>query len=175
MQSLIPYNFSTSVVDSSKTNGQFVVNALDSKTNEVIGTVIAEPCLKKSYSGVKFASEYSAQSIDNPRLTSPHMYISDLFVSKDARKKGVGRTLVNRVVKESADRGFNGRVILLAGNSKEASPLPFYKKIGFMSTKLKLNRQLDEFIKNKWLYFDNRIQAFMFLPKKVIMKILQSR
>ena len=51
----------------------------------------------------------------------------------------------------------------------------FYKKIGFVTPNIKLNSKLDMFIKNKWVYFDNRIQSFMYLPKKVIKEILKIR
>lgn len=146
--------------------------AIDNKTKDVLGTLDAEYFDGKIYSGEKFSPFYVAEKTQYSSVPKKHIYAKDLFVYRSARKKGVGTKLIQSLVKESVDRGCEGRVILLAG-SNEASPLPFYKKLGFITSNNSLNARLDEAIKYK-TEIDRRIQEFMFITKKEIAKMLKS-
>lgn len=146
------------------------------KNNEgqVVGTVNSETALNKLY-----AEAISPNYYDYSRYTSaqkhtlPHMYINSLQVDNNLRNKGIGRQLVARVVQESVNRGYEGRVIVGAGNCLEKSPLPFYKKLGFVTSNKGLNANLDFAAKYK-TPFDNSIHAFMTLSKKMVSQLLKS-
>jgi len=147
--------------------------AVDNKTREVVGTLSANIELNKSYSGVNLPPFYVKERLKFSSPSKPHIYVKDLFVNESQRKKGIGKKLVEDIIAESKKRGFEGRVVLLAGNSREASPLPFYRKLGFSTYNRQLNEKLDYVLKYR-SYFDNRIQSFMAIPKDTIGKILKS-
>jgi len=126
---------------------------------------------KTSYSKIRLPGFYAAESGDFVTYAKPHIYISDLYVKPECRGQGLGKKLVRYAVEKSKELGCEGRVMLLAG-SNEASPLPFYRKLGFLSVSPKINGLIDEAI--KWrTNLDKTIQTFMYLPQKGIPKLLR--
>ena len=150
------------------------VVAKDSHTGEILGKVSAEVS-KSAHYNQKLLSSYIdfKKSTDSYELAKPHMYIKDLFVEPSARKRGIGRKLVDCIIGQSILKGYNGRVVLLAGNSKEVSPLPFYRKIGFISGIPGINHQIDKAIQYR-TEFNNGIQAFMCATQKAIDRVAKS-
>jgi GNAT superfamily N-acetyltransferase len=67
-----------------------------------------------------------------PRLnhTTPELWIPELVVSNDYRKKGIGKKLINSCIK-LAKRKKCFRIRLESGNNRKAAHR-FYKKIGFV-------------------------------------------
>ena len=63
-------------------------------------------------------------------LTAPEGYISELFVSEEARGKGVGSALLERVQEEATARGC-GRLSLLNMTDRESYARGFYVKKGW--------------------------------------------
>lgn len=158
------------IIDAS-TKECIVKQAID-ENNNILGTLKADVAKNKIYSGAKFSPFYFSANTGAYRITKPHIYVSDLYVSKSARKQGIGKKLIHAIIKESQKLGLDGRVILLAG-SNEGSPLPFYKKLGFITDNKNLNAVLDDCLERR-IPFLSKEQAFMSLPKKVIAQILKS-
>jgi len=152
--------------------GQTIIKQAIDENNNVLGTLKADNATRKIYSGTRFSSFYTDKMLGNSTIANPHIYVSDLVVNSNVRKQGIGRKLIHAIVRESEKLGLGGRVILLAG-SNEGSPLPFYKKLGFVTDDRKLNIQLDDYLKYR-KPFDTTRQIFMSLPKKVIAQILKS-
>ena len=63
-------------------------------------------------------------------LTGPEGYVSELFVSEEARGKGVGSALLERVRAEATARGC-GRLSLLNMTDRESYARGFYQKSGW--------------------------------------------
>jgi len=136
-----------------------------------IAHIKAEFATKQSYCRTKFPYFYATENGEFSTLAKPHVHISDLYVKPECRGQGLGKKLIRYAVEKSRELGGEGRVILLAG-SNEASPLPFYKKLGFLSVTPRINRLIDEAI--KWQNnLDRTLQTFMYLPQKRISKFLK--
>ncbi len=56
-------------------------------------------------------------------------YIEDIFVSKEVRKKGIAKTLINTFVKTVKQRGY--KKIHLSVNIKNKKAIELYRKLGF--------------------------------------------
>ncbi len=150
--------------------------ANDSKTGAELGTITAEAATKSIYNQPLSIGYYDhLNSTKYRKIVLPHMHITDLGVDESVRNQGLGRKLVALIVKESKDRGYKGKVIVLAGNGKafESSPLPFYKRIGFSVADKSLDNRLDFAAKYK-TSFDKSIQAFMTLSRDAAEKLLKS-
>lgn len=149
-----------------------VKQAIDDKTGEVLGTLKADISRKTIYPKGKIHIN-SLVSTDEPiQFAKPHINVADLFVRKESRHKGVGTALIIDTVKESKARGFMGRLILLAGSNEE-SPLPFYKKLGFITTNNSLNKKLDYAVRYR-AKISNSIQEFMTLSATAAKKLLKA-
>ena len=152
----------------------------DNSTGKILGHVyaIAEDVGKeggKSYSGGKIPGGYInyETSGEYVKRAKPHMYVDDLFVTKEARHKGLGSKLLGKIVQESENRGFKGRIILFAGNTRDVSPLPFYYKLGFRSGDKYINHQIEKALAAP-KPMNNLVQSFMALSKNGIKELLKS-
>ena len=63
-------------------------------------------------------------------LTGPEGFVSELFVTEDARGQGVGRALLERVTDEARARGCR-RLSLLNMTDRESYARGFYQKSGW--------------------------------------------
>ena len=151
---------------------QIVTQAVDNSTGDVLGTLKASVAQKNSYPKGSIHNSFLILNENNGRMAKPHIYVQDLIVYRNYRNKGVGRALITDIAKESKARGFMGRLILLAG-SNEDSPLPFYKKLGFITTSKNLNKKLDYVAKYR-AYISNKIQAFMTLSADAARTLIKS-
>ena len=151
---------------------QIVKQAVDNNTGDVLGTLKAAIAQKSSYPKGSIHRSYLLSPDSPERITKPHIYVQDLIVYRNYRNNGVGKALITDIAKESKARGFKGILILLAG-SNEDSPLPFYKKLGFLTTSKSLNNKLD-FIAKYRTYISNSIQEFMTLSAKAATALIKS-
>jgi len=153
---------------------QEIIKEVVDTNNNVLGRVKAKNNISgQLYSPASFSSFYSTGRLGLASQTKPHIYIADLYVNKECRKQGIGRKLVSAIVQKSKELGYEGRVILLAG-SNEGSPLPFYRKLGFVADDRRLNAKIDDFLKFR-IPLDPREQAFMTIPKQFIQKLLRMK
>ncbi|HEY3737999.1 MAG TPA: GNAT family N-acetyltransferase [Jatrophihabitans sp.] len=60
---------------------------------------------------------------------TPAMYVSHLIVTKDARRRGVGRALLAIAVQVAEERGFDRMVATAASGSREANR--YFARLGF--------------------------------------------
>ena len=150
------------------------VAARDAKTGEILGQVVARAEEEKIYSG-KIPQGYinSKTSGKYIKRAKPHMYVEDLFVKEEARHEGIGKKLIGKVVESSTNRGYNGRVMLFAGNGVEVSPLPFYGKLGFLSGDKYINSQIRNSI-DFGTPMNKNIQSFMAITEKGIQRLLKA-
>ena len=151
---------------------QIVKQAVDNNSGDVLGTLKASIAEKSIYPKGSINRNFLVSPEDSVRLTKPHIYVEDLIVNHASRNKGVGRALITDIAKESKTRGFKGVLILLAG-SNEDSPLPFYKKLGFLTTSKNLNTRLDYAAKYR-SYISNTIQEFMTLSADAAKALIKS-
>jgi GNAT superfamily N-acetyltransferase len=63
-------------------------------------------------------------------LNGPEGYVSELFIYKGARGRGIGTLLIEAVKKEAQERGCS-RLNLLNGRQRESYRREFYKKNGW--------------------------------------------
>jgi len=63
-------------------------------------------------------------------LPGPEGYVSELFVRADARGRGVGRRLLDRLVAEARSRGCS-RLMLVNNRERESYRRGFYRKQGW--------------------------------------------
>ena len=94
--------------------------------------------------------------------------------NKASRYKGIGTTLLKEAVLESKRSGFDGRIFLMAYDSKP--PTPFYYKLGFRFFDENKNTLMDEYfslLRDKSTKLDSTIsKGLMYLPEENIIKLL---
>lgn len=147
-------------ISNNNTNAVRII-AEDSKTGSELGHIYAEEARNTSYNMPLVRSYYDElNSTTFRKVAVPHMHIEDLRVNENVRNQGIGRKLVALIVKESYDRNLNGKVVVTAGNIIEKSPLPFYRRLGFVVNNKYLMNRLDYAAKYK-NPFDRAIQAVM--------------
>ena len=151
---------------------EIIKTAIDETTNEVLGTLKARRCDNDIYSEGNFPRFYIKEKTRFKTVAQPHIYVNDIFVKQEARHKGVGTKLIKDIIKESADKGCEGRVVLFAFD-KESSPIGFYRKLGFTTGNTSLNKRIDEILKYK-SEIDKNLQTLMSIPKEKIAKILKT-
>ena len=80
------------------------------------------------------------------------VYVDDLWVQSEHRRKGIGRKLLRELEKRYADRGFDN--INLVTNEFQAPE--FYRKCGYEVEFVRLNRRNPKLNKTFFVkYFDN--------------------
>jgi GNAT superfamily N-acetyltransferase len=67
-------------------------------------------------------------------LTGPEGYISELFINEQARGKGIGTRLLEKVKEEGAKRGCS-RLALINNRGRESYSRGFYEKQGWTERK----------------------------------------
>lgn len=101
-----------------------------------------------------------------------YLYVNSLSSSR--KLKGIGTELIKEIVRESYKRGMGGRVCLNASTTKAElnSPVPFYYKLGFQSTRKDLQKKIETSM-NLGLPLPKECQSTtMFLPQNRINEIL---
>ena len=101
-----------------------------------------------------------------------YLYINSLSSSK--KIKGIGTELIKEIVRESYKRGMGGRVCLTASTTKSElnSPVPFYYKLGFQSTRKNIQAKIENAMKLGLPLPKECESTTMFLPQNRIDEIL---
>lgn len=119
----------------------------------------------------------TSATISGDAVTDFYKNNTSLFVNHlNSRKtyKGVGTELLKAAVKESDRLGYKGRVYLNASttNPQIGSPVPFYYKFGFRSSKKCYNEMIADSIENCKKLPKECEATTMFLPEDKIKEIL---
>lgn len=121
--------------------------------DRALGKDIAEPYLKEilertsaNQGGIVLAMNgaapvgYVAYYVTHDTInTLPHMYLSDILVTENARQQGVGRVLIAHV--ESAAKDLGVEIVRLAVLENNPSRR-FYEKMGFEVEVLELKKRV---------------------------------
>ena len=148
--------------------------AQDTKTGEILGQVQAKAEELKGYGGEKIPQPYinPDKSTTYRKVAKPHMYVEDLFVEKNVRHQGIGSKLLGKIAQESLNRGYKGRVMLVAYNAYDVLPHKFYGKLGFIAGDKYINTQIEEAISTNFP-LRNAKQTIMALTSGGIKKLLK--
>ncbi len=95
-------------------------------------------------------------------------------INSNRQYRGVGRELIKTAVRESQKQGMEGRVCLTATTTKPeiGSPIPFYYKMGFESSRKEFQRKIEEAMQKGEPIPKECESATMFLPQDKIKKSL---
>lgn len=105
-----------------------------------------------------------------------YLWINNLDSYCSDEYQGVGATIFKKIVQDSEFFGFEGRVALRSGRTKEFSPAPFYYKIGLRSIDPAVNERLEQLVpklkKGEKIRFDSTLDGIMYLPQGTVWKIM---
>ncbi len=158
------------------------VKDLDGRTCE---TNIKSPCMSKYYWYLerngeilgdiqcsKCSSEITGDNYPEYYKGREYLFINRLNSNK--QYKGIGTELVKIAIKESQRRGMGGRVCLNATttNANLGSPVPFYYKMGFESSRKDIQRKIEDSMASRENIPKEYESTTMFLPEDKILKNL---